>query len=142
MRSLKRRIGNKNPNIQLAALNVQYSCPLLGGSEQKLTIVKLTDTCVKNGGSHFMAEIASREFMDNLTSLVRAQGVVSTDSQVRMKTLELIQSWAAAAEGRSTLGYISETYKTLQREGWNFPPRTEIASSMYDSSAVSLSGAQ
>lgn len=99
---------------------------------------QLTDTCVKNGGSHFMAEIASPEFINNLTSLLRVQGGASTDNQVRSKILELIQNWAAAAEGRSNLVYIGETYRTLQREGWNFPPKVDVASSMYDSSAVGI----
>ncbi|EFX01348.1 vacuolar sorting-associated protein [Grosmannia clavigera kw1407] len=97
MRSLKKRIGNKNPNTQLSALN-------------------LTDTCVKNGGAHFLTEIASREFMDNLTSLLKA-------------------SWASATEKRYDLNYIGEVYKTLQREGFQFPPRTTVSSSMIDSSA-------
>ncbi|KAK3998312.1 vacuolar protein sorting-associated protein 27 [Cladorrhinum sp. PSN332] len=116
MRSLKKRINNKNPNTQLSALH-------------------LTDTCVKNGGAHFLTEIASREFMESIVSLLKAVGPGAVNAAVRDKILELIQSWATATEGRYDLSYIGEVYRTLQREGYQFPPRVTVASSMIDSSA-------
>jgi growth factor-regulated tyrosine kinase substrate len=74
--------------------------------------------------------------MESLVSLLKAVGPASVNSDVRAKILELIQSWATATEGRYDLAYIGEVYKTLQREGFQFPPRVSVASSMIDSSAV------
>jgi growth factor-regulated tyrosine kinase substrate len=75
--------------------------------------------------------------MDNLTSLLKAPSSIAPNHEVKNKMLGLIQSWATAAEGRSNLIYICEVYRDLQREGFQFPPKEHVASSMLDSSAVS-----
>jgi hypothetical protein len=77
--------------------------------------------------------------MESLVSLLKAVGPGTVNAEVRSKILELLQSWATAAEGRYELGYIGEVYRTLQREGFQFPPRVTVASSMIDSSAVCFS---
>ncbi|KAI8816735.1 putative vacuolar sorting-associated protein [Fimicolochytrium jonesii] len=106
--SLKRRINHKNPNVQLLAL-------------------KLTDTCVKNSGHHFVQEVASREFIDNLVSIARAPS--GTNSDVRQKILASIQSWGLAFKSKSELRYVSEVYDSLKRDGITFPPIEKSESS-------------
>jgi growth factor-regulated tyrosine kinase substrate len=82
-----------------------------------------------------MIEIASREFIDNLTSLLKAVGPAEASHAVKEKILELIQNWATAAEGRSELSYIGTVYSDLGREGFRFPPRESLGKGMFDSSA-------
>ena len=113
MRAMKRRLNHKNPNVQLLALGVRK--PILQSScaDDCLTI-QLTDTCVKNGGDPFLVEVASREFMDNLISILKQPAL---NHDVKTKILRLVQNWAIAFEGKSNLSYVGEVYRTLQREG-------------------------
>ncbi|KAG2134565.1 uncharacterized protein EDB93DRAFT_1331216 [Suillus bovinus] len=101
MRALKRRLNHKNPNVQLLALG-------------------LTDICVKNGGDHFLSEVASREFMDNLVSILKIPGL---NHSVRDDILKYIQNWSLAFEGKPSLSYVVQVYKTLKNEGHHFPPK-------------------
>ncbi|KAK7468335.1 Vacuolar protein-sorting-associated protein 27 [Stygiomarasmius scandens] len=107
MRALKRRLNHKNPNVQLLSLG-------------------LTDICVKNGGDHFLVEIASREFMDNLVSILK---MPMLNHEVKNTILRLIQNWSVAFEGKHTLSYVGQVYKTLQSEGFKFPPKDLTAAS-------------
>nr|KAJ3420661.1 Vacuolar protein-sorting-associated protein 27 [Polyrhizophydium stewartii] len=105
--ALKRRINHKNPNVQLLAL-------------------KLTDTCVKNSGHHFLQEVASREFVDNLISLARS--LTGTNTEVKQKAFALIQTWGIAFKSKLDLGYMCEMYEVLKRDGAPFPPVDRVAS--------------
>ncbi|KAH8822293.1 putative vacuolar sorting-associated protein [Flagelloscypha sp. PMI_526] len=107
MRSLKKRLNHRNPNVQLLTL-------------------QLTDICVKNGGDPFLVEIASREFQDNLVSILKMPAL---NWDVKQLILRLIQNWGIAFEARPSASYVSVVYKNLQNEGFNFPPRDMAATS-------------
>ncbi|CAE6502425.1 unnamed protein product [Rhizoctonia solani] len=100
MRAIKRRLDHKNPNVQILALG-------------------LTDVCIKNGGDHFLEQIASREFMDNMVSILKQPAL---NYEVKSKMLRLIQNWALAFEAKPSLGYVPEVYRSLKNQGFNFPP--------------------
>ncbi|KAF9981222.1 Vacuolar protein-sorting-associated protein 27 [Mortierella antarctica] len=113
-KALKRRIGHKNPNVQLLALG-------------------LTDVCVKNGGHHFLVEVASREFIDNLTSIMKAPA--GCNYEVKNRILGLIQTWGLLFRGKHGLGYVCDTYMILQHEGFQFPPKDNVGAALVESEA-------
>ncbi|KAI8063919.1 hypothetical protein BC940DRAFT_260433 [Gongronella butleri] len=112
MRAMKRRLTHKNPNVILLTLD-------------------LVDTCVKNSGDLFVREVASREFMDELTSLLHSQ--IGSNPDVKSKLLHHIQVWGLAAKGKPELSYMTDTYYLLQAEGYAFSSvRESVSGSMFD----------
>ncbi|KAI8598349.1 hypothetical protein EDD21DRAFT_189875 [Dissophora ornata] len=114
VKALKRRIGHKNPNVQLLALG-------------------LTDVCAKNGGHHFLVEVASREFVDNMISILKAPS--GCNLEVKNRILGLIQTWGILFRGKQGLGYVCDTYMILQHEGFQFPPKDNIGAALVESEA-------
>ncbi|KDN42994.1 ubiquitin binding protein [Tilletiaria anomala UBC 951] len=103
MQTIKKRIGHKNPNVTLLALG-------------------LTDICIKNSGDYFLNEVGSREFLDNLVSIIRSPNGVNPD--VKTKILKLIQSWSQISEARpGFMSYAAEIYQSLKSDGFEFPPK-------------------
>ena len=52
--------------------------------------------------------------MDNLVSILK---IPHLNHDVKTKILRLVQNWAMAFEGKSSLSYVGEVYKNLQHEG-------------------------
>ncbi|KAI8147245.1 hypothetical protein BJV82DRAFT_643161 [Fennellomyces sp. T-0311] len=107
MRSLKRRLEHKNPNVQMFTLS-------------------LTDTCVKNGGDQFVREIASREFMEAFSTLVHSPNI---GNNIKFKALSILQTWALAAKNTPSLSYLTDTYNLFRAEGIRFPTFVEPVNS-------------
>ncbi len=62
--------------------------------------LQLRDICVKNAGDLFLVEIASREFMDNLVSILR---VPALNQDVKNMIFRIIQNSCVRGEAESEL---------------------------------------
>ena len=81
-----------------------------------------------------MVEVASRDFMDNLVSILKMP-VLNLD--VKNRILKLVQIWAKAFEGKPNLYYVGQVYKTMKTEGslWNILTRFVSPDSLCQDSA-------
>lgn len=115
MRILKKRfMDEKNSNMQKSSL-------------------KLIDFCIKNGGPHFIAEIATKEFMDPFVIFLKDK---SHPDSVKDYLLNLIQTWSILVSKDSKYDYINTIYRKLQDDGFNFPQITDFVDSTLIESKV------
>uniref|UniRef100_A0A914I9L2 Hepatocyte growth factor-regulated tyrosine kinase substrate n=1 Tax=Globodera rostochiensis TaxID=31243 RepID=A0A914I9L2_GLORO len=76
LKCIQKRYHNANPHISHHALLI-------------------LEACVKNCGKKFIREVATKEFMDDLKSMV----ISNPPEKIRDKLLELIQCWTSAFKG-------------------------------------------
>lgn len=57
--------------------------------------------------------------MDNLVSILK---IPALNYEVKNKILRFVQDWGTAFEGKPSLSYVGEVYRTLQREGACYVP--------------------
>ncbi|WFD34535.1 kynurenine 3-monooxygenase [Malassezia cuniculi] len=100
MTVLRSRLEHDNPIVQLLALG-------------------LTDLCVKNGGTAFFAQIASRDYMDRVAELLSPPDNLNFD--VRDKLLRCVVDWACFEESQEMPKVIGDTKRRLAGLGVDFP---------------------
>ncbi|CAO3579421.1 unnamed protein product [Absidia cylindrospora] len=103
------------------------------GANVQLYALALTDALVKNCDATVHREISSRSFTNTLSKLVHEK---STHEQVRIRSLELIQTCSFEFRADSTLGLMNDVYHSLRAEGIQFPnpqkPKKEFTQTELD----------
>lgn len=105
VKTLKKRLQHKNPNVQLLSLT-------------------LLETMVKNCGENIHFQIAERNILPEMIKIVKKK----TDMRVREKILVLLDSWQEAFGGRG--GKYPQyyfAYDELRQSGIQFPHRSPDA---------------
>ncbi|KAG5591960.1 hypothetical protein H5410_042474 [Solanum commersonii] len=110
VKGIKRRLGSKNPKVQLLALT-------------------LLETIVKNCGDIVHMHVAEKDLLHEMVKIVKKK---QPDLHVKEKVLILIDTWQEAFGGpRARYPQFYGAYQELLRIGAVFPQRAEKASPVF-----------
>nr|CAD1843376.1 unnamed protein product [Ananas comosus var. bracteatus] len=110
VKAIKKRIGHKNPKVQLLALT-------------------LLESLIKNCGDVVHVFVAEKDVLHQLVKIVKKK---KSNYHVKEKILTLIDTWQEAFGGPSArYPQYYAAYQELLRAGAVFPKRTESSTSIF-----------
>ncbi|KAF7489381.1 Hepatocyte growth factor-regulated tyrosine kinase substrate [Sarcoptes scabiei] len=112
LNAIKKKLNSTNPNVQLMALQV-------------------LESCVKNCGSFFHIELATKEFMEEFHMILKN----TIDNKVKNEILRLVQCWAHAFRKEPSYKAVQDEMRLMKAEGFQFPALKENDAMFYADSA-------
>ena len=96
--AIRKKLYHPNPHVSLSALSV-------------------LESCVKNCGSLFHMELATRPVMEDMHELAK----ITSNEKLKNKILEQIQLWAHAFRNDTSCRAVTDTMNLMKAEGFKFP---------------------